>query len=328
MHHDNFKSLPLAFLLLTAMAFAAPAYASCYWWIDSVAYITTYGNVSMPDGTTSKVPLFTSVHVHWNQTCNWDDPIFQPAPGEVTGTAQTRLTVQNLAVNTVDPERPFMTADVASTDANYPPAEVLLLINGYRYTARHADGNGRYSLAMPPIREFGDGTTAVDVEVCDSASRCALGNAALWKSTPSPARAATTLNVWRYEGDDLVRAAYGHEFKQVYARTTFSVPEEGENSRYQLKENIATLAWPDSRPSAVFSAAARAEGSLAAGTISLGFCGEHPTCYDDKCASQCGYFGTYGMFAPSVDEWIADIRTENGESWATVYGESLKVWIP
>jgi hypothetical protein len=321
----------LSSLIVAVMctALAAPAYAYCTWSVVDTTIVTTLGNLYDSNGNViGQVPLYTTVTLYWEAECHWDDPIYIPPPNNHPAPYETEILVQNVRVNTVDPENPTITADVSSSHTAYPPAEVLLLIDGYAQTSIYPSANGTYSFDLPAIRTFGDGATEFAIEACDSEDRCATGNAQMVKNTPSAVEAADTLHVWRYEGDDLLRAVYGHTFRQVYAKTVFNVPEEGENSRYQLKENGAVLSWNDPTPNAIFSAGAYADMTNGQ-TISLGWCswGE-PACYTDHCAAQCGYFGSYGLYAPAVDEWISSIRTENFEPWGFSYGGMLRVQIP
>lgn len=234
-----------------------------------------------------------------------------------------------MRVNTVDPWRPTITADVTSTHSNYQPAEVLLLIDGQRHSAIHPDASGTYTFEIPPIAQFGDVTTHLDIEACDSEYRCGMGNAEMTRFTPSALEATDTLHLWRYEGRTLRRATYGHAFRQVYATTYFSVPEEGENSRYQLKENSVQLAWTNPHPPTTFSAQAQSQISLYSNSMSLGWCSwGDPVCYADGCRAACGYFGSFGTFAPAVDENVTSVFTENAEAWAITGGAELRVQAP
>jgi hypothetical protein len=319
----------IAFVVMSA-ALAAPLQASCTWYVADTTSVTTYGPLYGPNGQViGTVPQYTTITLYWQADCTWDDPIYIPPPHQNPPPPyETQLYVQNVRVNTVDPEAPTITADVTSTHSTFPAAEVLLLIGGYRHDAVYPNANGTYTFAFPAIRNFGDGTTELAIEACDSASRCAMGTAHMVKSTPSALEASDTIHVWRYEGKSVVRAAYGHLFRQVYATTHFSVPESGENSRYQLKENSVQVAWNDPTPGVFFSAHAYGN-TMNSSQISLGWCSwGDPVCYADHCRAECGYFGGYSLFAPYVDEWISSMHTENAEGWMITGGAALRVQAP
>ena len=265
-------------LFTLVLALASPAHAECWWFETDVHYTTTYGSFQMQNGQNVWVPVVTVRHATWEQQCSWDDPIVMPPPGDPKSPYRVQLNVEIEEIDTTDPYAPMLKAEVWSDDPFRQPNEILLLINGSKYGGTSVSGNGVYALWLPPMGQFGDGTTNIDVETCDADNRCAMGYSILHKYT-RPESASTTMLAYGFIGDEWVRAEYGHEFKQTYSEAKFSVPEVGQNSRVHLKENETIVTWNNPTATPLWNAYARSSGAYNTcdGTVSLsGWCPQAP----------------------------------------------------
>lgn len=241
--------------------------------------------------------------------------------------ATTAQSVTITQVNTVNPERPLITAEVFSDSPDYQPNEVSLLIDGYAQQSIPIAGSGTYTLEFPAIRTFGDGNTLIGVEACTPHDYCAEATTILSKSTPPPVETSTTLDAVYLQGEDWIRISYDHRFWQAYATAWFSDNDVAENSRRQLKENATTLRWAKAMKRPLPSVRASSQGTLHDTTEHVDWCGSGDQIIPAESTVRCGWFGTYGL-SPAVEEWLSDLSTEELEPARILAGGVLNVTLP
>lgn len=317
-----------AIAAILVIAAALPVRADCLWSVVDATSVQTYGYVLI-DGTYQYVPIYTTITLYWEAECTWDDPILIPPPdGRRSSTAETTQEITISQVNTVDPERPLITAEVYSDSPSYPVSNLYLLIDGYAQGDPTAiNGNGSYTLSFPGMRMFGDGNTSIGVEACNSLDYCVEAQTVLTKATAVTPEVETQMGVYFIQGDDWFNYSYRHRFWQAYATAQFSTTEVGQNSRRQLKENRTTLSLSPPAPVPYPVVKARSYGTVFNSTITVDWCADGDALSPPYSIGRCGWFGTHGM-DPSVDEWIDSLRLENLEVASIASGGALSVTIP
>ncbi|HEX3068176.1 MAG TPA: hypothetical protein VHX14_06345 [Thermoanaerobaculia bacterium] len=140
-------------------------------------------------------------------------------------------------VNTTDPYNPIVTADVASNDPDDPVNEINLEVDGVTVDWAYwgITPFARYQLHLPEIIYFPDGTASLTAKACSAGGICSTYTAHIFRTTPSPNTANTSIYAAWIELDEggetgvsgpipvTMHAYYGHGMRQMYTTTLFAV---------------------------------------------------------------------------------------------------------
>jgi hypothetical protein len=229
-------------------------------------------------------------------------------------------TISIINVNTTDPYNPIVTADVASNDPNDPVNVITLEVNGttvdYAYWGNTAFA--RYQLRLPAIIYFPDGTSSLTAKACSAAGVCSQYAANMFRTTPSPNTAGTSIFATWLELDEageeppivgpvpvLKSAYYGHGLRQMYTTTLFGCAEVGETSHYLIRDSLVTISGAEPMP--MWSATVTANGTIGWWNSWGLWDSANPVgcTFPVQCSSKSGgVSGAFG-FAPSVREAIS-----------------------
>jgi len=294
---------------------------------SALAGCTTYTEVEWQttlwwDGSVTYLYLGMTQHT----VCDVEGGGGGPAPDPSGGGGPVTYppTVSIVDVDTTDPVNPLVVADIVSNDPSDPVNVVNLEVNGttvdYSYWGNTAFA--RYQLHLGAISNFSDGNVAITAKACSATGVCGQSSTTMNRFTPSPGTASNTIFASWLEDDEgdeefgpgfVVRSgSYSHGLRQSYTRTSFTCSEVGENSHYQVKGSLVTLASRDPLPE--WAAIADVSGTLGYWTsYNLTEAGNPVGCtFPVQCSSKGGALpGAFG-YAPSVQERI---------SWFSIEGQ-------
>lgn len=233
------------------------------------------------------------------------------------------------SINTTDPHRPLLVVDVDSDP--YAPATMLTVsVDGATVQQLPLVGDGEYEVALRSVDYYSTaGTKAITAKVCTAANSCNMASGSMTRSTPSPLSKMETINARYVIGDDGWRyASYGHQFNQSYMTTSFSMAEEGQNSRRQLRNSLIKLQWVSDIYGAAFNADIYTSGTFYGSSArATPTCAYVPPCYG-YCAHRCVDSRLFGFFI-TVDDEVHDMtHTSSSMPISIMDGRTLRHEIP
>jgi hypothetical protein len=298
------------FLTVLLLLATRPALADCYEYTIIDYQVTTWW-----DGTQTVMILGMETFGYCDAVAGGGDP-GGGGPGggsDGGGYAPLPATVSVSSVDTTDPFNPIVGIDVTANPNSDPVTTVILEVNGVVADYMSYAGTARYQFHMPSIGSFADGNVVLAGKACnESTGACGWGASSMMRYTPSPATTSAIMGVSWQEEDEGSEESPGlvtrhknftHSLRQVYATTTFTCQETGENSRRQVKETIAVISGTDPMP--MWSASAQTSGTLNSAGYLLTSGAESMACgYPTLCSTKTGSSASTFGYMPSVHEAI------------------------
>lgn len=304
------RRLSLAIVLLLA---AIPASASQLCWnqLEDMVVVTTYGYFQNPDGSITWVPMGSDITYYWIFVCVDTTPSGgTPPPPPPNQPMVPYLPVVAINhIDSTDPYRVSLAADVQTKDPYNPPVKVEFYANGLRRGSIPFDRDGRFIFDVPPLWGFPDGTSPLVVKACNANGTCGEGRTEIVRGRLSPLHRSEKIRTRHIEGDEYKLNEFGHTFQQGYVNTTFNAPEWGWNSRIQLTDSVVTIAGFTGSYPPEFRPRITTTGTVWNGSQIATWCNVRPygcTACDSRCANP----STFGYGPTVVDKleefWVVE----------------------